>query len=1447
MRTRLFQLALFVWCAAGASAQGIITTVAGTDLTYPGSSFSANSASFGQLSGIATHPITGDVYFASRTRSLIVKFNPAKNAVSIVAGIGIGGFSGDGGPATQAALNTPQQLTFDSAGNLYIADGGNGRIRKIDAQGVITTAVTGAGIAVAVGADGSIFTSSGIQIIRVSPDGSRAVIAGGAQPGYTGDGGPAVNALLNGPQAFALDPTGNLFFIDSNNRVVRRIGTNGIISTVAGNGQIGTPVAGPALASPLTVFPNGPAGLALDKSGNLFVATFSGGLVMIDSKGVLSILNSNFTGGTSVPLGKTVALADASISPSYLAFDAAGNLDFVDRIANVVYRTTPGGTVQLLVGYAPGFGLGDNGPAAAAGLNAPQGLGWLADGSLIIADTSNYRVRRVSPAGVIATILGNGALGNPVPGPALSVPIFPPFQAVSDLAGNVYVHVSPTLRIDPSGVVSVFTNLTAGGGGALALDAQGNLFASTDVQNVVRRISPEGNVAQFAGSGQRSFSGDGGPALSAGLNNPYGLAFCPDGNLYIADQFNNRIRRVDSNGIITTYAGGSGLPFKDGVPATQSTMSPRALACDRQGVLYLTDINRVRKITSDGVINTIAGTGQPGFGGDGGSATSALLNGPQGIAVDSAGNIFISDSNNNRIRKILATPPTFSVSNSHVTVSSVSQGPQTQANVAVSSSVQGLAYSIAFSTATGGDWLGVASLQGTAPGVLNITADPGALQPGAYQGTITLSSPYSNPASLSIAVTFNVGAAQPAALSLQTKALSFSFTSGSGPSSQQLSVSNQGAGTISFTALPATTNGGGCLSVSPLSGAVSNMAPANLNLTVTPGNLGAGTYSGSITIASSDTGESIVVPVTMSISAAQQKILLSQTGLTFIAVAQAGPPLPQSFGILNTGQGSMGWTATASTLSGGSGWLSIDQTSGTVARPYLDVSLVNVSIDTTGLAAGTYYGQIQVKAAGAANSPQSITVLLNVLPPGSNPGPELRPTGVIFIGTPGNSPGSQSVMVSNATAAALNYGSSSTYVAGGGWLQYLPANATVAPGQPVKLILQPDLSNLQPGIQRAAVTLLFADGSARTVSVLNVVAPGPGGGLSATGEAAGGCTTLLVHPTALTDATASVTVGQATALAVKIADNCGNLFTAGTVTAGFSNNDPPVNLVHIGGGNWSGTWTPRSASPSRVTIQFTALLGQAASQVLSGSVSVPVTVQAGAAAPLTSGVVNAASFVGTYIAPGGLVSIFGQQLADTAVASSNAPFPTQVNGTQVLMGGKPLPLRYVGSGQVNAQVPFDLGVNTQQQLVVVRGATLSVPQDVVVAAAQPAVYTQNLSGKGAGVIVDGITNQLNTPANPATAGDVVVIYANGLGAVNPQVPSGTPAPMNGPLSQTVNPLTVTIGGVNAHVNFAGLAPGYPDLYQVNVVVPAGATAGNAVPVVLSIAGQTSPVVTMAVR
>ena len=249
---------------------------------------------------------------------------------------------------------------------------------------------------------------------------------------------------------------------------------------------------------------------------------------------------------------------------------------------------------------------------------------------------------------------------------------------------------------------------------------------------------------------------------------------------------------------------------------------------------------------------------------------------------------------------------------------------------------------------------------------------------------------------------------------------------------------------------------------------------------------------------------------------------------------------------------------------------------------------------------------------------------------------------------------------------------------------------------------------------------------------------------------------------------------------------------------------------------------------------------------MTGAVSAPST----SSTPLVTaaGVVHAASDQGGVpIAPGGLITVYGNNLADGSVLNSGLPLPQSLSGAQVLLGNQPLPILYTNTGQLNVQVPYGVPINTQYQLTVQHGTTLSVPQSLVVAPAQPGIFTVNQQGTGQGSIVksDGVT--LVQQGTPASAGDTIVIYCTGLGAVTPPVKEGTPAPTTPPLSTTVNPVTVTIGGQQAPVAFSGLAPGYAGLYQINVVVPSGVATGDAVPVVLSIAGQTSPPVTIAVK
>jgi uncharacterized protein (TIGR03437 family) len=628
--------------------------------------------------------------------------------------------------------------------------------------------------------------------------------------------------------------------------------------------------------------------------------------------------------------------------------------------------------------------------------------------------------------------------------------------------------------------------------------------------------------------------------------------------------------------------------------------------------------------------------------------------------------------------------------------------------------------------------------------------------------------------------------------------------------------------------------------------------PGIVTVTATPGTMAPGTYTGAVAIQS---GGALIGPVTvtMTISAAQPILILSQGGMSYRVAQGGGAPLPQDFGILNIGQGVLNWTAEASTLSG-SKWLSVSPTSGTVSRPYLDVSLVNVAVDPTGLTAGTYYGQVKVSASGVSNSPQSISVVLTVLPAGTNPGPEVRPTGLIFAGPQSPNPASQGVMIGNTGANPTTFGSAPVTPPGVGvWFAYSPGNSSVVSGKGVPVSVQPDFSHLSPGATRGAIALLFDDGTIANVALLAVVPPA-GTSAAEPGQLApraNGCTPNQLNIQSSGPAV-NTTLGQPVTLEVKIVDSCAQALTPSTpgaaVRATFSNGDPAAGMMHLGGGRWSTTWQPQRSTPSGTYVAtITAFQVLPTGTTFGNQIDIPVTINGRGDVPIVSaGVYNAASFLpNTPVAPGSLVTIFGNKLSNgSGGQTGQQPFPSDLGGTEVLLGGVALPLLYASDGQINAQAPYDLPLNVPTQLVVRRGDAISIPQPVSVAPSQPAIFTTDQSGHGQGAIVNGITNQLADGRAPVTAGDVVTIYCTGLGAVNPPVATGSAA--TGP-TPTVETVTAQIGGQSASVIYAGLAPGFAGLYQVNAIVPSGVQTGAQVPVVVSTSGLSSPPVTIAVR
>jgi uncharacterized protein (TIGR03437 family) len=463
---------------------------------------------------------------------------------------------------------------------------------------------------------------------------SIVTFAGGqATPTGAGDGGPATSALMI-PSGVAVDASGNLFIADAGGNRIRKVSTNGIVTTVAGSGLGASGFSGdggPATAALL----NNPTGVAVDASGNLFIADcYNERIRKVSGSGIITTVAGTVSVGLSVFSGDGgPAISATMYYPYSVAVDALGNLFIADTQNNRIRKVSANGIITTVAGNGPnaqpgGFS-GDSGPATAASLSYPYGVAVDASGNLFIADTANNRIRKVSASGIITTVAGSGPVGYAPSG-------------TGNFSGDGGSATSATLNA-PFGV---------------AVDTSGNLFIVDYFNNRIRKVSASGIITTVAGSGTASFSGDGGPATSALLNNPTGVAVDTSGNLFIADYNNNRIRKVSANGIITTVAGSGPTAGSsgDGGPATSAIINqPSSVAVDASGDLFIAESFKIRKVTASGIITTVAGSGTQGFSGDGGSATSATLNGIGAVAVDASGNLFIADTGNNRIRKVSAS------------------------------------------------------------------------------------------------------------------------------------------------------------------------------------------------------------------------------------------------------------------------------------------------------------------------------------------------------------------------------------------------------------------------------------------------------------------------------------------------------------------------------------------------------------------------------------------------------------------------------------------------------------------------------------------------------------------------------------------------------------------------------------------------------------------------
>ncbi len=1562
-----------------ASAQTYtITTFAGGALPVNIPGISASLA--GPQSAIA-NDASGNVFFADG--NTVLRLDAQTGMLTLAAGNGTSGYSGDNGPAVSAQLRGTYGLAVDTAGNLYIASNTDHVVRKVSG-GLITT------------------------------------IAGTGAAGFSGDNGAAANAQLNAPVGIAIDSSGSLYIADYGNNRIRQIKA-GVITTVAGIGSAGfSGDNGPALSAQL----NAPHGVAVDGNGNIYFADSGNHRIRKLSAGIIGTVAGNGVPGFSGDTGPaTAAQVD---TPCGIAIDAAGNIVIADyynhrvrRVSNGVITTVGGNGVQ---GFA-----GDDGPAAAAQMNDPFVLTVDAAGNIFIADYGNNRIRRIS-SGSIVTVAGNGTAGvSGDGGPAIGAQLNTPAGIALGLPGNLYFADSGSNRV--RGISNAVINTLAGAGTAsllsqqagVAIDALGSLYVADTGNHTVRRIS-EGSITAIAGTGVAGFSGDSGPAVNARLNHPSGIAIDASGSVYIADSVNHRIRKVTGS-TITTVAGTGTAGFAgDNGPAVGAQLNyPLAIAVDSSGALYIADSgnHRIRKVTA-GVISTVAGTGVPGYSGDNASAVSARLSGPAGVAI-SNGTLFIADTMNNTIRRVangiiatIAGGGTSFGDNGPATAAALA-GPagiavDASGNIFISDSrnsrirqltpvpisitgpavlptgMVGTAFAATALIATGG----AGSYTWSETGLPNgISLSSGGILTGTPTAAGTTSPVFtvkdSAQAQASVTLTLRIDPRLPIITTLAPIAAiaggpGFTLTvNGSGflagaiiqwnetqlvtrfVSATQLTAPVTAAQIASPGNFTISVSSGGVRStsvafpVNPPTPTLSQVSPSSVTATGPGFNL---TATGTGFVQSTQMAWNGASLQTTFVSATQLTAtvpasLISSAGTAGLTANSGGTPsaaLTFTIGgpptVTSTSPGSVtAYSATFTLAVTGTGFASgsvIQWNNSPLATRFVSATQLTAPVPAS-LIGGAGSSSVVVASGGVSSAPFAFTInpqppVVTSLVPSSATATgtafTLTATGSAFTqtstiqwnGTPLTTTfGDQTVLTAYVPAGLIaSVGSATVLVSSGATssaavsfsITAPPVIATVSPasivagGPALKLTVNGTgfISGTQLHWNGAALATTFVSATQLTASISTALIAGLGSvsvtasnaGVSSnaltlsitgppviaslapeTATAGGPAFTLTVNGSGFVSAavvtwngtpltskfvsasqmTASVTASLiATAGVATIAVNAGGV---SSVVSILSINAPPAisalnpatvagtglsfTLALTGSGfitgaavQWNGAQLPTTfVSATQLTAAVPANLAVAPGNaniaavnpggVASATVKLPIT----ASPPLISqgGVVPLYSSIPS-IQAGSWISIYGTGLAN-GIYTWKGDYPTTLGGTTVKINNKAAYLWSVSPTQINLQAPDDTTSGVVN--VVVTSPTGTTTSTVTLAPYGPSFSLLPASHYAAGVILTtnnsgaygngaydlaGPAGQFAFSTRPVKPGETIELFGVGFGATAPAVPAGKAYSGAAP---TAKPVTITIGGSSATVLFAGMTQS--GVYQFNVVVPAVA-AGN---------------------